>query len=206
MKLEISLDTALFWVFILFAALLFWKAQYWPVTFVLFGAIAVLKSDSLIKLAVRKDGFEASFTPPSQKIEEDIRQNDQVPDSSNFFRFRMIEAHILRLLQQRYGGEMKTQVHFVYGDVDKPQFRYTPDGSMNTTEALYLFEIKYILKPELTKSIVEKTLPYLTEVYTKLAPMAGKKLVIKLILASGYDLDVSAFQLPEGIEIECIKV
>ncbi len=102
---------------------------------------------------------------------------------------------------------MKTLVHFVYGKLDKPEFRYTPDGTLQTKDSLYFFEIKYILKPEFTKNIVNNTLKYLNEVYKKLSPSIGdKKFIIKLILASRYDLSKMSFDVPTGIELEFYKV
>ena len=52
---------------------------------------------------------------------------------------------------------MKTLIHFMYGQPDKPEFMYTPDGSLQTNKVLYFFEIKYILKPEFAENIVKKT-------------------------------------------------
>ena len=102
---------------------------------------------------------------------------------------------------------MKTLVHFLYGQPDKPEFKYTPDGSLMTNDSLYFFEIKYVLKPEFVKNIVDKTVEYLKEVYLKLSPSIGdKKFIIKLILASGYDLSSMHFDTPKGIEIEFFKV
>ena len=95
----------------------------------------------------------------------------------------------------------------MYGRLDKPEFRYTPDGTMQTKDTLYFFEIKYVLKPEFAESIVKNTIKYLSEVYSKLLPSIGdKKFVIKLILASGYDLSQMKFETSEGIQIEFFKV
>jgi hypothetical protein len=154
-----------------------------------------------------KDGlFSAKYNTPKEKLEKDIQENSEPVTKQNFIRFQNIESKILANLQKKLGGEMKTLVHFMYGQPDKPEFRYTPDGSLQTDDTLYFFEIKYVLKPELTKRIVENTIRYLGEVYSKFAPVAGKKLVIKLILASGYDLSQMSFNLPKGIEIEFYKV
>ena len=102
---------------------------------------------------------------------------------------------------------MKTLVHFVYGQPDKPEFRYTPDGTLQTKDSLYFFEIKYILRPSLAKSIINNTLKYLNQVYIKLSPSIGnKRFVIKLILASECDLSKMSFDVPTGIELEFYKV
>jgi hypothetical protein len=162
-----------------------------------------LVSDFTINL---KDGFKAKFEIPKEKIEEDIKENKQSLTKQKFIRFRNIESKILADLQRKYGSEMKTQIHYMYGLPNKPKFMYTPDGSLQTDDAIYFFEIKYILKSELAIHIVEKTTKYLETVYNAFAPSAGKKLIIKLILASGYNIDLSSFTIPEGIEIEFIKI
>lgn len=102
---------------------------------------------------------------------------------------------------------MKTLVHFIYGQPDRPEFIYTPDGAMKLADnRLYFFEIKYVLKPELARPIVTKTIEYLKEIVNKFSPMAGNKLVIKLILVSSYEIDISQFKLPNGIELEFYKI
>ena len=54
---------------------------------------------------------------------------------------------------------------------------------------------------------MKNNLKYLSEVYSKLLPSIGdKRFVIKLILASAYDLSDMSFDIPKGIEIEFYKV
>ena len=102
---------------------------------------------------------------------------------------------------------MKTLIHYMYGQPDKPEFSYTPDASLMTKDTLYFFEIKYILKPEFAKNIAKNTVKYLSEIYKKLSPSIGdKKFVIQLILASGYDISNMVFDVPVGIEIEFFKL
>lgn len=195
-------------VFITAASFLFTKGAYgWGTTLVL-ALLLLLKLDALAELAFSAtDGLRAKFRTPVEKIEEEIKENQQPITNQNFAHFRNVEAKILAHLQKRYGSEMKTQIHFMYGRPDKPEFRYTPDGTLQTEDTLYFFEVKYVLKPEFAKSIVSKTLQYLKDVYSKLSPSIGKKkFVIKLILASGYDLSEMHFETPEGIEIEFFKV
>jgi len=192
-------------VFIAAVFFLFAKGVYgWGTTLVL-ALLLLLKLDKLTELAF--NGLRAKFRTPAEKIEQEIKENQQPITDQNFAHFRNIEAKILSDLQKRYGGEMKTVIHFLYGQPDKPEFRYTPDGTLQTENTLYFFEIKYVLKPEFAKNIIEKTVKYLTEVYSKLSPSIGdKKFVIKLILASGYDLSKMHFKTPKGIEIEFFKV
>lgn len=192
-------------VFIVGCSFLFIKEEYGYGVMLLLALFPLLKLDDLLEVAF--GGFNAKFETSPEKIEEEIKENKQPVTNRNFARFQVVESKILSILQKRYEGELKTQVHFVYGKPDKPEFRYTPDGSLQTKDTLYFFEIKYILKPELAKSIVSKTIGYLNEVYLKLSPSIGnKKFIIKLILASGYDLSDMHFETPEGIEIEFFKV
>ncbi len=93
-----------------------------------------------------KNGFSAKFGVSKEKIEDNIRENNEPITPDNFFRFKKVEQMILSDLQKKYGGEMKTLVHFMYGQPDKPEFLYTPDGSLQTKDAIYFFEIKYILR------------------------------------------------------------
>lgn len=194
-------------IFVVSAYFLFIKGQYGFGMTIVLALLILLKLDSLAEFTFSlTDGLRTKFKTPTEKIEEDIKENKQPITSQNFAHFRNIESKILVDLQKKYGGRMKTLVHFIYGQPDKPEFRYTPDGSLQTDDTLYFFEIKYILKPELAKRIVENTIRYLREVYSKFAPSSGKKLVIKLILASDYDLSQMSFDLPEGVEIEFYKV
>ncbi|MDO8659405.1 MAG: hypothetical protein Q7K54_02275 [Candidatus Parcubacteria bacterium] len=195
-------------IFVIMATFLFSRNEYdWGVVLML-SLLILYKADALTELAFSfSDGIRAKFQTSPEKIEENIKENKEPITNENYASFRNIETKILSELQKRYDGEMKTLVHFVYGQPDKPEFLYTPDGSLQTKDALYFFEIKYILKPELAKNIVSNTLEYLNNVYTKLSPSIGdKRFVIKLILASGYDLSKMSFDVPVGIELEFFKV
>lgn len=195
-------------VFIIAATFLFSKEAYGYGVVPLLALLILLKLDEVTEFAFsHTDGLRAKFKTPTEKIEEEIRENKQPVTNQNFVRFGNVESRILSELQKRYGGEMKTLIHFLYGQPDRPEFRYTPDGSLQTKDTLYFFEIKYVLKPEFAKNIVDKTVEYLKEIYSKLSPSIGdKKFVIKLILASGYDLSNMHFDTPKGIEIEFFKV
>lgn len=194
--------------FVIFSLLIYLKGAYGWTVALLLALVLLLKLDALAELAFNlSEGFKAKFKTDPEKIEDDIKQNEEPVTNYNFARFQQVEARILSELQKRYGGELKTKIHYVYGYPDKPEFRYTPDGSLMTEDTLYFFEIKYVLKPELAADIVEKTVQYLKEVYSKLLSSIGdKKFVIKLILASGYELSDMKFDMPKGIEIEYFKV
>ena len=195
-------------IFVMTAIFLFSRYEYGLGVTLVLSLLVLYKSDALTELAFSiSNGIRAKFQTSPEKIEENIRENNELITNQNFSSFRNIETKILSKLQKRYGGEMKTLVHFVYGKLDKPEFRYTPDGTLQTKDSLYFFEIKYILKPEFTKNIVNNTLKYLNEVYKKLSPSIGdKKFIIKLILASRYDLSKMSFDVPTGIELEFYKV
>lgn len=196
-------------VFVAGAFLLFFRSEYgWGVMLIL-ALLVLLKLDALREFAFSiSGGMRAKFETFPEKIEEEIRENEEPVTNQNFASFRQIESRILAELQKRYEGDMKTLVHFMYGAPDKPQFRYTPDGSLMTKDALYFFEIKYVLKPELAVNIIRNAASYLKTVYDAFAPNVGKdkRLVMKLILASSQDIDISDFAVPEGIELEFFKV
>jgi len=195
-------------IFVIFAIVLFLKEQYRYSVLLIALLLILVESDRLTDFAFNfKNGISAKFGVLKEKIEDNIRENNEPITPNNFFRFKKVEQVILSDLQKKYGGEMKTLVHFMYGQPDKPEFRYTPDGSLQTKDTIYFFEIKYILKPEFAKNIVQNTVKYLNEVYAKLLPSIGnKKFIIKLILVSGYDLSSMSFELPTGIEIEFYKI
>lgn len=195
-------------IFVIFAYLLYLKEAYGWTVALLLALLLLLKRDALTELVFSlSEGFRAKFRTDPDKVEDDIKENKEPVTNYNFARFQQVEAKVLSELQKRYGGELKTKIHYVYGYPDKPEFRYTPDGSLMTEDTLYFFEIKYVLKPNLAKNIVKNTIQYLSEVYTKLSPSIGdKKFVIKLILVSGYDLSKMHFDTVGGIEIEYFKV
>ena len=194
-------------IFVVFATVLIAKEQYPFGVLLLALLLPLFNLEALTEFVFSfKGGIRAKFETPKEKIEKDIKENEQPVTKKNFIRFRSIEARILADIQKRFGGEMKTLVHFMYGLPDKPEFMYTPDGSLNTADTLYFFEIKYILKPEFAEKIVNNTARYLKTVFDRFNPMAGKRLIIKLILASSYDIDISRFVLPTGIEIEFYKI
>lgn len=194
-------------VFVVFSVVFIVSKEYVYGFLLLLTLLILPKLEEMTDLVFSfKDGLKAKFQTSKEKIEENIKENKQEPTRQNFIRFQNIESRILSDQQKKYGSELKTLVHFMYGQIDKPKFMYTPDGSLQTDDALYFFEIKYILKPEFAKTIVNKTTEYLKTIYNSFAPPPGKKLIIKLILASEYDIDVSGFYMPAGIEIEFVKL
>lgn len=195
-------------VFILTGIFLFSKNQYGYGILIILALLLVYKIDSIVELVYNiTDGFSVKFKTSPSKVEENIKENEEPITNKNFISFRKIESKVLSDLQKRYGGEMKTLVHFAYGQPDKPDFFYTPDGSLQTEDTLYFFEIKYIIKPELAKKIITNSLNYLKTIHSKLLPVIGdKKFVIKLVLTSWYDLSHLNFNTPDGIEIEFYKL
>jgi hypothetical protein len=194
-------------IFIPFAAGLFYKEEYILAVLLLFGLLVILKLDELTDFTFNlKEGFKAKFEISKEKIEEDIRDNKKQVTKQKFLRFQNIESKILPDQQRKYGGEMKTEINFIYGQPDKPEFMYTPDGTLQTEDSIYFFEVKYIIDVSLAKDIIEKTTRYLERIYRALSPSAGKKLVIKLILASAHNIDISTLRIPEEIEVELINI
>ncbi|KKP27335.1 MAG: hypothetical protein UR15_C0035G0004 [Parcubacteria group bacterium GW2011_GWA2_31_28] len=196
-------------VFIIFATIFISKEAYTYAILFLLSLLILPKLDVLTDFVFSfKDGIKAKFETPKEKIEEDIKENDQKVTKQNFLKFKNIESQILENQQKKYNAEMKTLVHFMYGQPDKPEFMYTPDGSLQTDDALYFFEIKYVLKPEFAENIIKQTTKYLKTIYDTFSPSMGKdkKLIIKLLLASGQEIDTSKFSVPTGIKLEFIKI
>lgn len=194
-------------IFLLFSIIFVSLKQFGYAFGLLISLVILLKLDELSDLAFSlKSGFSAKFKSPKEKLKIDIIENDQPVTRKNYTKFQNIESNILSEQQDKYGKEMKTQIHFMYGNPDKPEFMYTPDGSLQTDDTLYFFEIKYILEPKFAERIVAQTSSYLKDIYDKFKPMVEKKLVIKFILVSGYDIDVSKFKLPQNIDIEFKKI
>ena len=155
-------------IFVITSIFLFSRSEYGLGVILILSLLVLHKVDALTELAFSiSNGVQAKFQTSLEKIEENIKENNEPITNQNFASFRNVETKILSELQKRYGGEMKTLVHFMYGELDKPEFRYTPDGSLQTKDTLYFFEIKYILKPEFAKIIVDNTVKYLSEVYKK---------------------------------------
>jgi hypothetical protein len=194
-------------IFLFFAFLLFDKAEYGLSVILVLALVVLLKSDKLTELAFSlSDGLHAKFQLSPEKIEGDIRENEELVTHKNFASFKRVEEKVLAVLQKRYGGEMKTQIHFMFGLPNKPEFRYTPDATLQTADTLYFFEIKYVLKPELARKIVGHTATYLKTAYDAFVPSAEKRMVMKLILVSEQDIDISNIAVPAGIELEFFKL
>lgn len=194
-------------IIVLAVVFFFIKEQYWQAFFSIGLLVVLLKLDTLKKLILSpKSGLEAEFEIPKEKIEKDIKENDKPVTKKTFAKFKTIEERILRDVQQKIGGEMKKQIYFVYGEPNNPEFVYTPDATIQTETELIFLEIKYVANPELAKKIISKTSSYLKTVLEKFSPSSGKKLVIKLIVASERDLDIKTFKVPVGIELEFYKL
>lgn len=199
-------------IFIISAIAFFFAKQYGWMTILILGLIPIWKLDYLISFAVSlKDGFQANFTSPEEKIKENIKENDyilnKITTKQNFSSFEKAESEILARQQRKYGGEMKKLIHYVYGPLDKPQLRYTPDGTLQTNDTIYFFEIKHILDSKLAKDIIGESIKYLETVYTSLASSfsKNKKLIIKLILVSKFSIIRTSINIPKGIEVELIN-
>ncbi len=195
-------------VIIVFSAVAFFiRDQYWLAFLSVGLLIVLLKLDNLKKLGFNsKSGFGAEFQIPEENIKRDIEENNELITRETFANFKKVEEKVLNDIRMKLGGEMKRQIHFIYGMPDRPEFTYTPDAVIQTKTELIFLEIKYILKPELTEKIVVNTTQYLKTVLEKFSPSAGKKLVIKLILTSSYNIDYKRFKSPKGIELEFYKL
>lgn len=195
-------------LFVLSVLFLFIKAEYGLGVLLLFGLLVLLKIEALTELVFSAtDGWRAKFKSLPIKIEENIKENKEQVTSRNFAYFKRNELKILSDLEKRYGNDFIPGPTFLYDGKLNPDFRYTPDASLMTENALYLFEVKYVSKPEYAERIVKNTIEYLKAVYDKLGPtIDNKPLIIKIVLSSHRDIDVKAFNLPKGIELEFNKL
>lgn len=194
-------------IFLFFAVAFFATKQYLFSFLSLLPLLIVLRIDDLKKLIINPNsGLEAEFEIPYKKIKQDIEENYEKPNKKTFESFKQVEEEVIKHIQKKIGGEMKRTIHYVYGMPNKPEFVYTPDGTIQTEKELIFIEVKYILKPEYAKRIINNALQYLAIVLGKFGPSAGKKLVIKLIVASRNELDLSSINTPQGIDLEFFKL
>ena len=186
----------------IFAVGFFAVEEYW-ISFITIALLfLLLKLEDLKKLVLGKSGIEAEFAIPEKNIKQDIEDNKEEATQDRLVEFRKVEERVLFDVHQEIGGEMKQQIHFIYGQPDRPEFSYTPDATIQTDDSLIFVEIKYVLKPELALDIVRKAAQQLGHVLAKFGPSAGKRLVAKLVLVSAHDLSEMNFEVPEGIELK----
>lgn len=192
---------------LIFAVTFFIVKQYLYSFLSLCLLLILLKLEDLKKLIFNPNsGLQAEFNIPDEKIKRDIQENEERVTKKTFASFKQTEERIIEDVYRKLGGEMKKTIHFVYGMPDKPEFVYTPDATVQTEKELIFLEVKYILKPEFANKILTSTIQYLKTVLEKFSPSAGKKLVIKLILASSYELNLSSVNVPKGIDLEFYKL
>jgi len=192
---------------ILFAFLFFSKSQFTESLISLILLVVLLKIDDLRKIIFRDGGLEANFENfKEEKIKEDLRENKEATSQDNIKYYKNLENLIIKKVHEQIGGELKAGVTFVYGVPEKPEFQYVPDGVIRKGDEIIFLEIKHVIDPKLTKSIIEKAVQNLTHVLTRLKPSAGGQLRAKLIIASRIDLDTSGIPLPKDIEIQILKI
>ena len=139
--MKINCQTKKFWgiiigiILVITSIFLFSRYEYKLGVIPILFLLILYKADELTDLTFAS--IRAKFQISPEKIEENIKENNKLVTKQNFSFFKNVETKILSELQKRYGGEMKTLVHFVYGQPDKPEFRYTPDGTLQTKDSLY---------------------------------------------------------------------
>lgn len=194
-------------VFVIFAAYFMYAKQY-PIVFLVLFLIFVLiapKNLKRLKLSVGKDGIEAIYEKAQQeeKIKKDIQENKEPITRERIKFFRDIENKIIKDAHKKLGGELKREIHYVYGDKpEKPEFMFTPDGTIKVDNKLIFIEIKHIIHPELAKNIINNGIKQLQLILDRFKPMAGADLEAKLIIASSVDLNIRGINAPDNINIE----
>ncbi len=152
-----------------------------------------------------KDGVEAIYEKAQQeeKIKKDIQENKEPITRERIKFFRDIENKIIKDAHRKLGGELKREIHYVYGDKpEKPEFMFTPDGTIKVDNKLIFIEIKHIIHPELAKNIINNGIKELQLILDRFKPMAGADLEAKLIIASSVDLNIRGINAPDNINIE----
>lgn len=194
-------------IFLIFTIAFFYKSQYNLSFLSLCLFFLSLKLDTLTEFVISiKDGLRARYQIPDEKIKQDIRDNKKPVNRKNFLNFKKIEERVLQDVQKKVGGSMKRQIHFVYGRPPNIEFAYTPDAVIQTDDKLIFIEIKYVSDLRFAENIIRQAAEKLKMVLEKFTPSAGKKLGVKLILASNFDIDIKKYSLPEGVELELYKI
>lgn len=189
-------------IFIIFAVGFFIKGQYWESFWLTFSLIILSRLEEIKKLTLSpKKGLCVEFKIPEEKIQLDIKENKKLVNKKNFIVFKEIEEKALQHIHSKIGGSMKKQIHYVFGRPPNFQFAYTPDATIQTNKELIFIEIKYISKPEFVSEILNKTIKQLSKVIQNLGPSAGKKLVVKLVLASDFFINISEYKQLKNIEL-----
>jgi len=193
-------------VFVLCAFYFIYARQYFVAFLTLFLIIVLIAPESLkrLKLSVGKDGVEAIYEKAQEeKIKKDIQENKEPTTRERIKFFRDIENKIIKDVHKKSGGELKRQIHYVYGDrPEKPEFIFTPDGTIKVDNKLIFIEIKHIIHPELAKNIINNGIKQLQLILDRFKPMAGADLEAKLIIASSFDLEIRDINAPDNINIE----
>lgn len=137
-----------------------------------------------------------------EKIKSNIEENKVVPTNKKIIFYSQLEGEILEQLQKEIGGVLKSQIHFVYGLPEKPEFIYTPDGIIRKGEDLFFIEIKHIIDKNLSNNIIEngiQTLKMVLEKFQQSSAPRGKIMAL-LVIVSSHNLG-SNYTL-EGLNIE----
>jgi len=196
-------------VFIIFAFYFVWVKQYLVAFLTLFLIFVLVAPEGLkyLKLKISRDGVEAIYEKAQEeKIKENIQENKESITQERIRHFKDIENKIIKDVHKRLGGELKKQIHFVYGDrPEKPEFTFTPDGIIKVDDKLIFIEIKHIIHPRLAKNIIDNGIKQLQLVLGRFKPMAGADLEAKLIIASNTDLDIKNINTPNNISIEVFR-
>jgi len=203
---KISIDTIRL-ILLGFAVAFFLKSQY-IFTFLTLGlAFLTIRINDISEFVLSiEDGFRAKYHIPEEKIKEDIIENKKFINKRTLINFRRIEERVLQDIQRKINGEIKKQIHFVYGSPPDFEFAYTPDAVIQTENELIFIEIKYVSEPRFAKSIIRNGINQLKMVLDKFGPSAGKKLVTKLVLASDFDISNQKYKIPKDMELEFYKI
>ncbi|GAI82985.1 unnamed protein product, partial [marine sediment metagenome] len=193
-------------VFIVFASYFMYARQYLWAFLTLFLIFVLIAPETIkrVKLSVGKDGVEATYEKAQEeKIKKDIQENKEPITRERIKFFRDIENKIIKDAHRKLGGELKREIHYVYGDKpEKPEFMFTPDGTIKVDNKLIFIEIKHIIHPELARNIINNGIKQLQLILDRFKPMAGADLEAKLIIASSVDLDIRGINAPDNINIE----
>jgi hypothetical protein len=191
-KLEVYYKPLIFIILILFLPLFYIKNQYFMDILTLCLLIVFLRSDDLVKLVLKKDSVEASFAERvnTEKTRGELEENKQEVTPEKLVFYKDLENSIMRRLGKEIGGDLKKNIRFVYGNPDKPEFLYVPDGIIKKDNDLTFVEIRHVIDKRVADQTIENGIQALQMVLKRFQPYSAKDGTIKamLVIASPHDL------------------
>lgn len=141
------------------------------------------------------------------KIKDDISENKKTLSSKKFILYKELEEKILDQVHKKIGGEMKRQIHFVYGYPDRPEFQYTPDGVIRKGNDIIFIEIKHLINSRFKENVIGSGLQTLRMILGKFSKHSDPKGKLKalLVIVSPHNLGPGYTLKGQNIKVEFVK-